>query len=387
MFKPNILLLIIFSSVSLIFLSANTALSYSVYDENISYWHYNNAKWWSEDKISDEKFQNSLIVLLDNHVNLSQNSSDEFTIPSWFSYTAKWFSENKITSDVYVSSINFLYNQNLLKISNSSIINTSFEYSSTNIPLIQTFEKNVDLFSASLLEKDIVILNDGSNRYLDVHFSFIPQNLETYEPLINTSNSVVIVPTFTFTAYTEPGFYTFYRGDCDQEFHGTLFRDDDCLTVPINYDKPNDFTASTLGLNILHLLDYPLITDVDVDKNPEILLNYEKIIILHNEYVTKNMFDAITSHPNVVYLYPNALYAEITVNYDDDTISLVRGHNYPEPTIRNGFDWVYDNSNLEYNLECIDWKFEPIINGHMLNCYPEYAMYSDELLLKTLNDL
>ena len=109
--------------------------------------------------------------------------------------------------------------------------------------------------------------------------------------------------------------------------------------------------------------------------------------MLHNEYVTKEMFDAITSHPNVVYLYPNALYAEIEVNYDDDTISLIRGHNYPDPLIRNGFDWIYDNSLLEYNLECVDWKFEPIPNGHMLNCYPEYAMYSDELLLKTLNEL
>ena len=103
--------------------------------------------------------------------------------------------------------------------------------------------------------------------------------------------------------------------------------------------------------------------------------------------IPKEMFTAITSHPNVVYLYPNALYAEIDVNYDDDTISLIRGHNYPDPLIRNGFDWIYDNSLLEYNLECVDWKFEPIPNGHMLNCYPEYAMYSDELLLKTLNEL
>ena len=387
MFKHNISFLIICISFSSIFLVTNFIPSYSVHDENISYWHYNHAKWWSEGKISDEKFQKSLIILLETHTDLSQNLSNEFSIPPWFSYTAKWFSENKISNDVYVSAITYLYNENLLKISDSSIINTSLEYSSTDIPLIQTFEKNVDLFSASLLNKDVVLMNDGSTRYVDVQFDFIPENIKIYETLINTSNSVVIIPTFTFTAYTEPGFYTFYRGECDQEFHGKLFRDDDCLTVPINFDKPIDFTASTLGLNILHLLDYPFITDVDVDKNPEILLNYDKVIVLHNEYVTEKMFDAITSHPNIVYLYPNALYAEISVNYDDDTISLIRGHNYPEPTIRNGFDWIYDNSNLEYNIECVDWKFEPISNGHMLNCYPEYAMYSDELLLKTLNDL
>jgi len=387
LFKHKILLLTICISFSLILFGATTVPSYSIQNEKIPYWHYNDAKWWSEGKISDEKFQKSLIVILDNHSDLSQNISDEFSIPTWFFYTAKWFSENKISDDVYVSAITFLYDENILFISNSSIIDTSFEYYSTNIPLIQTFEKNVNLFSASLLNKDIVMLNDGSTRYSDVQFEFVSDNLEVYEPLMNSKNSVVIIPTFTFTAYTEPGFYTFYRGDCDQEFHGKLFRDDDCLTVPINYDKPIDFTASTLGLNILHLLDYPFITDVDVDKNPEILLNYDKVILLHNEYVTEKMFDAITSHSNIVYLYPNALYAEISVNYTDDTISLIRGHNYPEVTIRNGFDWIYDNSPLEYNLECIDWKFEPIPNGHMLNCYPEYAMYSDELLLKTLNGL
>ena len=387
MFKQKILFLTICITFSLIFLGVTTTPSYSIQNEKLLYWHYNDAKWWSEEKISNEKFQKSLIILLETNVDLSQNMSNESSIPPWFSYTAKWFSENKITSDVYVSAITFLYDENILKIPTSSIIQTNLEYSSENIPLIQTFEKNVDLFSASLFAKDVLILNDGNAKYLDVQFEFAPENFEIYEPLINSSNSVVVVPTFTFTAYTEPGFYTFYRGECDQEFHGVLFRDADCLTRPINYNKPVDFTGSTLGLNILHLLDYHLITDIDVDKNPKILKNYDKVILLHNEYVTKEMFDAITSHPNVIYLYPNALYAEIDVNYDDDTISLIRGHNYPEITIRNGFDWVYDNSLLEYNLECIDWKFEPIPNGHMLNCYPEYAMYSDELLLKTLNEL
>ena len=57
--------------------------------------------------------------------------------------------------------------------------------------------------------------------------------------------------------------------------------------------------------------------------------------MLHNEYVTRTMFDAITSHPNVVYLSPNALYAEIEVDYDNDTITLIRGHNYPQPEIKN----------------------------------------------------
>ena len=66
---------------------------------------------------------------------------------------------------------------------------------------------------------------------------------------------------------------------------------------------------------------------------------------------------------------------------------LIRGHDYPpENPVSNGFDWEHDNSILEYDFECSEWKFEKVSNGHMLNCYPEYAVYSDELLLRTLNE-
>ena len=83
----------------------------------------------------------------------------------------------------------------------------------------------------------------------------------------------------------------------------------------------------------IHLLDK---LDIEVDKDPLILENFEKVILLHNEYVTKSMFNAITNHSKVIYLYPNALYAEISVDYDAQTISLVRGHGYPQNEISNG---------------------------------------------------
>ena len=360
-------------------------VSYSVSDSHLPYWHYNDAKWWSEGKISNEQFLDSIIVILDNSKTLQNTGENK--IPLWFSTIAAWFSNYEINQNEYELAIKYLHSQNILQVSEPLISKTLQDYNFNTFPLIQTFEKDVTLFEAGNYVKDKIFLNDGNSKLIDIYFNFKTENSERYESLKNSSNSVVVVPTFTFTAYTEPGFYTFYRGDCNEEYHGMLFRDSDCLTTSINYDKPSDFTASTIGINILHLLDYPLITDIDVDKNPEILSNYEKIIILHNEYVTSEMFDAITSHPNVVYLYPNALYAEIDVNYNDNTISLIRGHNYPDPLIRNGFDWIYDNSLLEYDFECTDWKFEKISNGHMLNCYPEYAVYSDELLLRTLNEL
>ena len=372
---------------SLLFLSPT--LSYSDFgtETHLPYWYYNDAKWWSEGKLSDEKFLSSIILILNESGNLTNSGENE--IPTWFLTIGSWFSTYQIDHNEYKLIINYLHSEEILKVSEPLISKTLQDYNFTTFPLIQTFEKDITLFNIGHYEKDKLFYNDGTDnfRFLDVQFGFKPENALKYEPLKNSSNSVVISPTFTYTAYTEPGFYTFYRGDCDQEFHGVLFREPDCLTRPIIYDKPLDFTASTLALNILHMLDYPIITDIDVAKNPEILSDYEKIIMLHNEYVTKEMFDAITSHPNVVYLYPNALYAEINVNYDDDTISLIRGHNYPDPLIRNGFDWIYDNSPDEYNIECVDWEFEKIPNGHMLNCWPAFMMYSDTLLLRTLNEI
>ncbi|MEM3172752.1 MAG: hypothetical protein QXE82_04345 [Candidatus Nitrosotenuis sp.] len=197
-----------------------------------------------------------------------------------------------------------------------------------------------------------------------------------YDEVKADGRTVVVYPTFTASAYTEPGFYTFYRGECDTR----------CLTVQIqnNFAQPQ---ASPNALQVFRLLNYPIITDVDIDKNPSILANYDKVILLHSEYVTKEMFDAITNHPHVIYLYPNALYAQIKPDYEKNTITLIRGHNYPENQIRNGFDWEFDNTQMEYERTCNDIRFYKISNGWMLNCWPENVIHKSLNFLKTIKDL
>ena len=249
--------------------------------------------------------------------------------------------------------------------------------------LIQT---NVpSLFKVMAYENDFEIIN-GEKIWRDVYYELDESNMIIYDELKNNKKSVVVFPIFTAAAYSEPGFYTFYRGDCDQEFHGVLFRDDDCLTVKLEEEYSPLFTSSANGVQVLNLLDYEIITDITIHQNPEILLEYEKIILLHNEYVTSIQFDAITSHPNVIYLYPNALYAEIDFDEELWEISLIRGHNYPDPLIRNGFDWKFDNSLEEYDVTCEDMKFSKIDNGWMLNCYPENILHKSKELLKQIRD-
>ena len=249
--------------------------------------------------------------------------------------------------------------------------------------LIQT---NVpSLFKVMAYENDFEMIN-GEKIWRDVYYELDESNMMIYDDLKNNKKSAVVFPIFTAAAYSEPGFYTFYRGECDQEFHGVLFRDDDCLTVKLEEEYGPLFTSSANGVQVLNLLDYEIITDITIHQNPEILLQYEKIILLHNEYVTSTQFDAIISHPNVIYLYPNALYAEIDFDEELWEISLIRGHNYPDPLIRNGFDWKFDNSLEEYDVTCEDMKFSKIDNGWMLNCYPENILHKSKELLKQIKE-
>jgi len=189
-----------------------------------------------------------------------------------------------------------------------------------------------------------------------------------------SKTSAFVYPIFTQAAYSKNGFYDYYNKKCDSK----------CLTVSIPSNFEGSYSSSIVGSFVLSTLNYSYITDIDIDKNPDILKQYKRIIVLHNEYVTKKEFDAITSHPDTLYLYPNALYAEVKSDYTTNTITLVRGHAYPDNDIRNGFNWLADNSRYEYNVSCDNWTFYTKANKTLLNCYPEYRLIHDSELLKYL---
>lgn len=246
----------------------------------------------------------------------------------------------------------------------------------------QYFKKNneswvelnaTSVFKAFVKEGDYKVV-DGRKTYNRALFEINPSIDYTEAQISAQDRMVVVYPIFTASAYSEPGFYTYYRNECDEK----------CLTVEIKNNFPPQ--ANPNAVQVLSLLGYDFVTDIDVDKNPEILNEYDKVIILHNEYVTKKEFDAITNHPNVIYLYPNALYAKVKLDYSKNTITLLRGHNYPDVEIKNGFDWKNDNTPFEYE-ECKEMSFYKIENGWMLNCYPENAIHKSLELLKTIKKL
>ena len=189
--------------------------------------------------------------------------------------------------------------------------------------------------------------------------------------LPDKADTVVVYPLFTQASYGQNGFYDYYNKKCDSR----------CLTVNIPTQITPMYQASGRAYIMLSLLNYDIVTDVDVDQNPNVLQKYKEVIELHNEYVTQREFDAITTHPDVTYLFPNSMYAKVQTNYDNYTFTLIRGHGYPDSSVENGFDWKFDNSQYEYDIKCNNWQFQSVDNGRMLNCYPSFRMYYDTSLL------
>ena len=263
----------------------------------------------------------------------------------------------------------------------STFDNTKLQFPfSFNDPEVFEMTKPDDVFRTFVHEDDL----------FDVGGNLVPRHLYlTQKPGLSylydelavkndKQKTIVILPFFTATAYAKGGFYDYFRDTCET-----------CTTTDLLWDvSAFQWTSSISGIQALKALGYKFVSDMDVDRHPDILKNYDKVIVLHNEYVTKAQFDAITSHPKVMFLYPNALYAEITVDYDRNSITLIRGHQYPpDDSVRNGFDWDWENTHpFEYDHDCIDWKLYEIDfpNGVMLNCYPENKIAADKNLLRAI---
>ena len=238
-----------------------------------------------------------------------------------------------------------------------------------------------NLFKILVDPKDIKVI-DGKTIPMKASFGLKPELNEFYDQIGVFDEEVkplVIIPTFTASAYAPLGFYDYYAERCGEE----------CLTTKILTKEDLDYNSSANGFKILDLLGYNSISDLELHKNPNILNNYDKIIFLHNEYITKEMFNAVTSHNNIIFLYPNAIYAEVEINLDQNEITLIKGHGFPNESIGNGFDYEVEERfhDYEYDSVCLDWEFIEFENGYALNCFPEQQIFQNAVLLKALKEL
>ena len=391
--RSSIVLILSFSLIGSGILVPNS----SAQDTQIPNWIKNVAGWWGSGIISENEFLTGIEYLINNNIilinfvpcndEIQSQYGDTKSVPDWIKNNANWWSENLIGDTDFINGLQYLIEYKIIKIDNKKILGkTPLE----DIKFSDSWQvnKNLLVFVQSSFfevygEYGDCIMDGDSKVWRSFVLGLNPNKMDTYNEVAvwnDPQKTVVVYPYFTYAAYNEPGFYTYYRGECD-----------DCTTTKFAPPIPL-YTSSGIGHQALTILGYPTITDADIDRDPSILQQFDKVIMLHNEYVTRTMFDAITNHPNVLYLYPNALYAEIEVDYINETITLIRGHNYPEPEITNGFDWEFENTHpYEFDSECQVIDIYKIKNGWMTNCYPENVFLKDSQqlvdLLKIIKDL
>jgi len=338
--------------------------------EPIPDWIKNNAGWWAEGKIFDASFVAGIEWLITNGIiivsSTEQGTTSGFEIPNWIKNNAGWWAEGKIPDSAFISGLEWLIENGIVVVNIPEDVDP---YDITFSPIFSNVAQEVHLhyitttFFHVFGDLNSIQTVDGVKHWGVVYLGLNEERLDEYNDVSiwnDTQNAAVVFPTFTSSAYEEPGFYTYYRGECDT-----------CTTTSIHHPKLM-FPSSGNAFQAFSLMGYDVIDDIAIDRNPSVLEEYDKVIMLHNEYVTQTMFDAITNHPKVIYLYPNALYAEIEVDYENNLMTLIRGHGYPEPKISNGFDWEFDNTHpYEYDTQCHTMEFYPIDNGWMTNCYPE----------------
>ena len=363
-------------------------------DIQIPGWIKNVAGWWANGEISETEFLTGIEYLINSNVISLAHipcgtfaTSSTAAVPNWLKNTAGWWSEDLIEDIEFINGLEYLIAKQIISVDYTKIVGEA--------PLEDiTFSANwgIDKNYLVLIQSSFFeiygtygdcLMQDGNSVWKSPLLGLNPNKMDVYSEVAiwNDSQKVAVVyPYFTYTAYAESGFYDYYKGECDT-----------CTTTKFAQPVPL-YTSSGVGHQALTLLGYSSITDVEIDKSPSILQQFDKVIMLHNEYVTRTMFDAITSHPNVIYLYPNALYAEIEVNYVDETITLIRGHDYPpEDPVTNGFDWEFDNTHpYEFDSLCAQMEFFKIKNGWMTTCYPENIFVRGDQLfqfLKVIKDL
>jgi len=138
-------------------------------ERTIPYWVKNNAKWWSEDKISDADFITGIEYLIKNKIisissqNNKENSLD--VIPAWIKNNAGWWSTGKISDEDFLSGIKYLIENSIIKVNapaNSELVQKELERKAWNfeqyLKNIQNDIKNQNRYVENINPSEYVII-------------------------------------------------------------------------------------------------------------------------------------------------------------------------------------------------------------------------------------
>ena len=128
MFKmrtPFFLVLVILALIPLVPSILSDPLNQPLGDFIIPAWVKNTASWWSEDKIPDSSFVETIEFLIKDEmitVDIPDLDSEVVNeIPTWVKNTAGWWSDDKIPDVTFVASIKYLISQGIIHVEREQV--------------------------------------------------------------------------------------------------------------------------------------------------------------------------------------------------------------------------------------------------------------------------
>jgi len=252
--RSSIVLILSFSLIGSGILVPNS----SAQDAQIPNWVKNVAGWWADDQISENEFVTGIEYLINNNIilldfvpcndKIQSQYGDTKSVPDWIKNNASWWSENLIDDTDFINGLQYLIEHKIIKIDNKKILGKvpleDIRFSSS-----WQIDKNILAFAQSAFFEIYGVYGncamDGDEQvWKSVVLGLNPNKMDIYNEVAvwnDPQKTVVVYPYFTSAAYNEPGFYTYFRGECDS-----------CTTT--KFAQPTiQYTSSGIGHQALTL--------------------------------------------------------------------------------------------------------------------------------------
>ena len=204
----------------------------SAQDAQIPSWIKNVAGWWASGVISENEFLSGIEYLINNNIilidfvpcndKIQSQYGDTKSVPDWIKNNAIWWSENLIGDIDFINGLQYLIEHKIIKIDNKKILGKvpleDIEFSTS-----WKVDKSFLVFAQSAFFEaygvyGYCIMEGGNQVWGSLTLGLNPNKMDMYNEVAvwnDPQKTAVVYPYFTFVAYNEPGFYTYFRGDCD----------------------------------------------------------------------------------------------------------------------------------------------------------------------------
>jgi hypothetical protein len=220
----------------------------------------------------------------------------------------------------------------------------------------------------------------------------------------NVKKVALIKNKFTYAAYQNGSFYNFYDMHSPEMFDRI---DDDLnttITENLNLLKNRPIPSGPFPFylhptykdepyieyyNLIHDLlknnnsTVSNLTDMDVDQGRIFSENgsnvFDLLIMFHNEYISQPEYDNlkkfVENGGTILFTEGNVLYAEVDYDPDNETITLVKGHNWefngtvaknsvPERWLDENREWMGSNFLIVPSYDHLPFRFNPFNYNH-----------------------